>query len=215
MKYSFALFDLDGTLTDPAEGITNAVKYALGKFGIQVADNRELYKFIGPPLKASFSEYYGFSEEKAGVALKYYREYFSEKGIFENVKYPGIDGVLEALSGAGTVISLATSKPDLFSERILEKFGLRKYFSFIAANTMDELRPAKEDVVAYAIKELGIKDTSSAVMIGDRKYDVIGGKAFGMKTVGVAYGYGGRKELEDAGADFIADSVDDLYGILI
>lgn len=215
MKYSFALFDLDGTLTDPAEGITNAVMYALGKFGIYISDRRDLYKFIGPPLKASFSEYYGFSEENADLALKYYREYFSEKGIFENVKYPGIDGVLDALSRAGTTISLATSKPDLFSERILEKFGLRKYFSFIAANTMDELRPTKEDVIAYAVEKLHITDPSSAIMIGDRKYDIVGGKTFGMKTLGVAYGYGGRKELEDAGADLIADSVGELYGMLI
>ena len=131
------LFDLDGTLTDPGEGITNSVAYALRKYGIEVSDRSELYKFIGPPLKDSFMKYYGFDEDKAEEAIAYYREYFRDTGIFENRVYEGVEDMLRGLQANGKRIVLATSKPEEFAIRILEHFGLRKYFTVVAGASMD------------------------------------------------------------------------------
>lgn len=209
MKYEYVLFDLDGTLTDPAIGITNSVIYALEKSGATPPLREALYKFIGPPLVYSFKEYCGFTEEEAVRAVGYYRERFSETGLFENEIYPGIRELLSRLCDSGTKIVLATSKPDVYSERILLHFDIRKYFFFVAGNTLSEIRPEKEDVISYAIESCGI-DPSHAVMVGDRKYDILGGKKFGMRTIGVTYGYGGEKELSEAGADELAKDVGEL-----
>lgn len=214
MKYDFALFDLDGTLTDPALGITNSVMYALEKFGIAPPERKQLYKFIGPPLIYSFEKFYGFSESDAKLALKYYREYFADRGIFENEKYCGIDLLLSRLSDSGVKIVLATSKPDVYAEKILRRFELMKYFYFVSGNTLDESRSEKCDVIRYAINGCGIADISRAVMIGDREYDIFGAKAVGMDSIGVTYGYGSRKELENAGATYISDSVDAIFTLI-
>lgn len=210
MKYKYALFDLDGTLTDPAPGITNCIMYALRKFGITPPPREALYKFIGPPLLYSFKEYCGFSEKDAELAVAYYRERFSDVGLFENEIYPGIRELLSELCENGTKVVLATSKPDVYSKRILEHFDIDKYFYFLAANTLTESRPEKSDVIAYAIESCKIKVPAEAVMVGDRKYDILGGKMFGLVTVGTSYGFGGREELLSAGADGIADTVDEL-----
>jgi len=208
--YEYILFDLDGTLTDPVTGITNSVMYALGKFGITVTDRAEIYKFIGPPLIDSFMEFYGFSKADAEKALVYYREYFSVKGLYENEIYSGIEDLLKKLTAAGKKIILATSKPEKYAKQILEHFLIDKYFGFIAAATMDEKRNTKDAVIEYAIKECGITDTSSAVMVGDRKFDVSGGKKFGLHTIGVTYGYGSFEEITEAAPTFIAKSVAEL-----
>lgn len=213
MKYEYVLFDLDGTLTDPAIGITNSVIYALEKSGATPPLREALYKFIGPPLVYSFKEYCGFTEEEALRAVGYYRERFSETGLFENEIYPGIRELLSRLRDSGTKIVLATSKPDVYSERILLHFDIRKYFFFVAGNTLSESRPEKEDVISYAIESCGI-DPYHAVMVGDRKYDILGGKKFGMRTIGVTYGYGGEKELSEAGADELAKDVDELENLV-
>ena len=214
MKYKYALFDLDGTLTDPAPGITNCIMYALRKFGITPPPREELYKFIGPPLLYSFKEYCGFSEKDAELAVAYYRERFSDVGLFENEIYPGIRELLSELCENGTKVVLATSKPDVYSKRILEHFDIDKYFYFLAANTLTESRPEKSDVIAYAIESCKIKAPAEAVMVGDRKYDILGGKMFGLVTVGTSYGFGGREELLSAGADGIADTVDELRTLI-
>lgn len=213
MKYY--LFDLDGTLTEPAEGITNSVAFALNKFGIKPKTKTELYKFIGPPLIDSFMEFYGFSKEKAERAVEFYREYYKRKGIFENKVYEGIPCLLKALYEKEKKIILATSKPERFAKQILEHFNLDKYFSLIAGATMDETRSKKEDVLSYAIEKSGISDLSDAIMIGDRKFDIEGAHKFGIKAVGVLFGYGTRDELEAAGADFIAETTDELNKILL
>ena len=204
------LFDLDGTLTDPALGITSAAQYALCKMGIEVADRTTLTWLIGPPLIGSFEEGFGMTNLQALEALKHYREYFSERGIFENEIYPGIRELLSELCESGTKVVLATSKPDVYSKRILEHFDIDKYFYFLAANTLTESRPEKSDVISYAIESCKIKAPTEAVMVGDRKYDILGGKMFGLVTVGTSYGFGGREELLSAGADGIADTVDEL-----
>ena len=211
--YDIILLDLDGTLTDPGVGITNSVKYALEKWDIKVEDRSELYKFIGPPLVDSFSKFYGFSEEDSLKALKYYREYFSVKGIFENEKFAGTDGLLKKLKENGKNVLLATSKPEKYAVEILKYFGIYEYFDFIAAATMDEKRNKKDDVIEYAIKNFGIEDISKALMVGDRKDDILGAKKFGMDSLGVLYGYGSLDELKNAGATYIAETMEDVCKI--
>lgn len=208
--YTTILFDLDGTLTDPGEGITNSVAYSLKKFGIDVTDKKELYKFIGPPLVDSFMKYYGFSEEKAELAVEYYREYFRDTGIFENRIYDGIHELLAEIKASGRKIVLATSKPEEFAKRILVHFELDKYFDVAAGATMDTSRSKKSDVIKYALELCGNPDKTQTVMIGDRKHDIIGAKQNGLDSIGVLYGYGDYDELHAAGADHIAESVADI-----
>ena len=211
--YKTVLFDLDGTLTDPGLGITNSVAYALKKYGIEVSDREKLYSFIGPPLNDSFKKCYGFSDEKAMEAIMYYREYFSDKGIFENEVYDGIKELLRRVKESGRKIVLATSKPEEFALRILEHFELTEFFDVVAGASMDEKRNKKGDVIKYAL-EKGCLTPEDAVMIGDREHDIFGAQENGIDTIGVLYGYGSRDELEKAGAMHIAETVDDVYTLL-
>ena len=201
------LFDLDGTLTDPGLGITNSVMHALRKHQIEVVDRRELYAFIGPPLKDSFMKYYGFSEEDAVRAIDEYREYFRPRGIYENEVYPGVPELLQTLKENGRRLILATSKPDEFSIEIMKHFGLYEYFDFFSCATMNEKKVTKPEIIQYALDELKITDLDSCVMIGDREHDILGAKAAGIRSIGVLYGYGSREELEQAGATYIAETV--------
>lgn len=212
--YNTVLFDLDGTLTDPAIGITNSVAYALKKWGIKVSDRSELYKFIGPPLLDSFCKYYSFSKDESELAIKYYREYFADKGLFENSVYDGVVEMLTELKNRGKRLIVATSKPELFSKRILEHFELDGYFDFLAGATMDSSRVKKSDVIEYALKCCGIENVSDVIMIGDREHDVLGAAAFGMDSVGVLYGYGSYEELKSSGATYIVEKVDDILSIV-
>ncbi len=214
-NYELILFDLDGTLTDPGEGITNSVAYALKKFDIEVKDRRELYKFIGPPLIESFMEFYGFSNEEAKEALMFYREYFTEKGMLENLVYNGVEVMLKALLKGGKHLAVATSKPEPFAKTILEHFGLDKYFEFIAGSTLEETRTKKAEVIEYALEKLKITDRKKAVMVGDRKHDVIGAEQCGLDSIGVLFGYGSREELEAAGATYIAETVKDIENLIL
>lgn len=213
-NFKYILFDLDGTLTDPALGITNSVSFALKKFSIE-AKRKELYKFIGPPLIDSFMEYYGFDYQKAVKALEYYREYFSVKGIFENSIFDGVEEMLENLKKSGKKIILATSKPEKYAVQILEHFKINGYFDFVAGATMDEKRNQKDQVIEYAIKECGIDNTDEAIMVGDRKYDISGAHQFDIKAVGVLFGYGSKEELLNADADFLAEDIKELSKILM
>ncbi len=208
--YDYILFDLDGTLTDPAAGITNSIIYALNKFDIAVTCHTELYAFIGPPLKDSFMKYYGFSDEKALLAIDYYREYFSTKGLFENSVYDGISDMLHLLKKSGKKILLATSKPEVFAVRILKHFDIYKYFDFVGGATLDGVRGEKTDVIKYVLDNAAITDTNKAIMVGDREYDVLGAAHFGMDSIGVTYGYGSLDELKTAGATYIIDKPLDI-----
>ena len=214
----YILFDLDGTLTDPGIGITNSVMYALRKMGITPPAREELYSFIGPPLLASFENYYHMSEAESQQALVYYREYFSETGLYENTVYEGIPALLSALMKRGIKVVLATSKPLLYSERILAHFDLYKYFHFCSGSTMDEKRVKKAEVIAYALENLGISKeeaASCALMVGDRYHDVEGAHEIGIPCVGVLYGYGSEEEFRGCGADHIVESVDALRNFLL
>lgn len=212
--YHTILFDLDGTLTDPGEGITNSVAYALEKWNIHVENRTDLYPFIGPPLKDSFMDFYSFSEEQAEQAVACYREYFQDRGIFENVVYEGVEEMLKTLKASGRKIILATSKPEEFAVRILEHFHLAAYFDFIGGASMDGTRVKKADVISYALKEGKVTDLSGAVMIGDRKHDILGAVQAGLDSIGVLYGYGDEAELREAGALYLAERVEDIAGLV-
>lgn len=212
------LFDLDGTLTDPKEGITKCVQYALAHFGIDVPNLDDLMCFIGPPLVDSFQMFYGFSEEKAEEAVVKYRERFKDIGIFENGVYDGVLEMLKACKAAGKTIGLATSKPEEFARRILDKYGMAEYFDEITGSTMDGRINAKGDVIMEAFRRMGIDDPDKkerVIMVGDRKHDIIGAKQCGIESIGVRFGYAEEGELEAAGADYIVDTVEELKKLCI
>ena len=211
----YILFDLDGTLTDPALGITNSVMYALRMLGAPVEARSFYYRFIGPPLLDSFTRYCGFSPEKSREALRLYREYFADKGIFENTVYDGIPQLLADLQSVGYKLVVATSKPELFARQIFDHFDMTKYFLFIGGADMEETRATKDAVIGYVLEKLGNPLPAKCLMVGDREYDVRGAAHFGIDTVGVEYGYGSYEELDAVGAYKIADSVDGLRRILL
>ena len=210
MKYRYCLFDLDGTLTDPGIGITDSVMYALKKFDIDVKDRSELYPFIGPPLDYSFKTYFGFTDEQAVLAIKYYREFFSTKGLYENEVYEGIPGMLEELKKRGVTVALATSKPYEFSVEILRHFGLSGYFDHVGAATMDGRISKKEDVISNLLGQLNYEDKASVLMVGDRYHDIEGAKANGLHSAGVLWGYGTEEELQKASAEYLFAKPDDI-----
>ena len=216
MKYELAIFDLDGTLTDPKLGITRSFQYALSAYGIH-EELDSLTKFIGPPLRESFRDFYGFSDAEIEKAVVRFREYFTETGIFENAVYPGIPETLQRLKDSGSTLAVATSKVALYAKKILEHFGLAEYFTFVSGDDMDGnlTKNGKRDVLRLALDSLDPKRKMSAVMIGDRKHDVIAASENGIDCIGNLWGYGSRNELEAAGAKLIVDSVDDLYGLII
>lgn len=212
--YNTILFDLDGTLTDSSPGIINSILYSLDKLGIHESDTDKLRKFLGPPLVDSFKEYYNFSQEKAETAVKYYREYFSTKGLLENSIYSGVTELLKKLKELGKTLIVATSKPEPFTNRILEHFDLMKYFDFVAGSNMDNTRCKKAEVISYALASCNINELSDAVMIGDREHDIIGANKVGIDSIGVLYGYGDYDELHTAGATHIAENAEDIFKII-
>ena len=205
MKFKNVLFDLDGTLTESAPGIINSTKYALSEMGFDIPDDRVLEKFVGPPLVESFQKYCGMSASEAEEALKLYRVYFKDKGIFENSPYDGVSDMLKDLKNAGMGIYLATSKPEVFATRIIEHFCLSSYFDGVKGASMDGSFHEKKDVIAAVLRENALS-AEDCVMIGDRLHDVRGAKACGVFSIGVLYGYGGEKELREAGADLVLSS---------
>lgn len=210
------LFDLDGTLTDPALGITNSVLHALRSFGIPEPPRESLYPFIGPPLTESFMKYFGFTEEDAKAAVTVYREYFSTKGLYENEVYAGIPELLRTLKAAGCCLAVASSKPEVFVKKILEHFALDTYFDVIAGSELGGARVAKADVVTEALARLGLPDDRRDVwMVGDREHDVLGARENGLPCIGVRYGYANAGELEAAGARHIADTVEELQALCL
>ncbi len=199
-KYDVILFDLDGTLTDSAEGIVNCAEYALNLMGITEPDRSRLLRFIGPPLVDSFMDFYGMSREDALKAVALYRERFPVKGIFENRVYEGIPEALDMLKKAGKRLAVATSKPEVYAKRILEHFELAEYFEAVTGAELNGERNAKSEVIEECLKRLGNPDKGTVLMVGDRKHDVIGAKACGVDCAGVKFGYAEENELENAGA---------------
>lgn len=214
-RHRFLLFDLDGTITDPAVGITRSVQHALRHFGIEEPDLKKLEKFIGPPLVDAFTEFYGIPREQGREALAAYREYYADTGLLEAHLYAGIDTLLKAARRGGYEVVMATSKPEMYARRLMRHFGLTDAFTELVGADMAEKRASKTAVIEEAMARLHMTDPSEAVMIGDRCFDVSSGRSLGMDTIGVTYGYGSREELETAGAHRIADTVPALGALLL
>ncbi|MGN0506246.1 MAG: HAD family hydrolase [Lachnospiraceae bacterium] len=211
----YILLDLDGTITNPKEGITKSFQYALHHFGIDIDDLDSLCKHIGPPLIDSFMECYGFDEEKAKLAAAKYRERFTVEGWLENEVYPGMEEALQRLKEAGKVLIVATSKPEHLAVKILEHFGLDGYFDDICGASDDKNRSKKDEVIRYVLEKHELRDLSDVIMVGDRKYDIIGAKKCGLASMGVLYGFGNRREFEEAGADYVAETVEEMAQLLV
>ncbi len=207
--YDIILFDLDGTLSDSQPGIKKGIEYALSKYGITL-EAEEIRKFLGPPIRDSFRDFCNFNDEQCEQAVEYYREYYGERGLFENELYPGMKELLDRLKNKGKRLLIATSKPEAYTYRIVEHFGITDYFEVIAGSTMDGSRNRKVDVIRYALDHAGVKDVSAAVMIGDRQYDILGANEVGMDSIGVLYGYGDYDELKNAGAVYLSETVEEI-----
>lgn len=213
--FQYILFDLDGTLTDPGEGITKSIAYSFEHFGIPFASLEDLTIYIGPPLHAEFMARLGVDEEKAAALGNKFRERYNQIGWMENHPIPGMPEALAALKAAGKKLAVATSKPLPTALRVLKHFELDPYFDSICGSEPDGGNGAKWVIVERALNELGVKDKSLAVMVGDRKHDIIGGQKNGLATVGLTMGYGSREELEGAGVSFIADSAEEMLRYLL
>lgn len=200
------LFDLDGTLTDSSEGILNSVRYMLEKKGLPIPDAETLNSFIGPPLTDTLQELYGLTEDEGNAAVKVYREYYGEEGIKQLSVYSGIEDVLAKLEKEYCLV-VATSKPEFYAKKIIETTGLARYFSGVYGADLSGKRSKKTDVIAYALDQL---EGTSAVMVGDRKFDILGAKANFLRSIGVLYGFGDQQEMIEAEADIIITAVDEL-----
>ncbi len=206
------LFDLDGTIINSEEGITKCVQYALKAYGVEEPDLKKLLCFIGPPLEPVFQERYGMTEEEAWNAVLKYRERFDEKGIFECCLYDGVAAVIRSLKQKGYVLALASSKPETACRRILEHFELLPYFDEVVGSTLDGSISTKEEV----LEELGRRMEHMQItkeqmcLIGDTKYDAAGAKAFGIRCIGVSYGFGTREELLTAGAEAVFEQIGEV-----
>ena len=214
MKYTHCFFDLDGTVTNSAPGITHSVQYALKKSGIQPPPQSQLLGFVGPPLVWSFSHFFGRSREESLRAVDYYREYYRAGGMLECEVYGGIPELLRELNAQGVICVLATCKPHVYANTILEHFDLAKYFSFVSGPELDGTRNEKHEVIAYAMEHLKLSDPKRILMIGDRDNDVLGSARHGIPCAGVLWGFGDREELTSSGAAFLVEQPADILSHL-
>ncbi len=207
------LFDLDGTITDSSEGIVNSIKYALSRLGFPEEPTEKIKQFIGPPLQQTFKINYGISDYQNAVTI--YREYYAEKGIYENRLYDGIVAVLDQLKNEGYTIGLATGKPTYYSHIILKHFKIDHYFNAVVGSNMNGTRGEKPEIIRDVLAELNYdKELHEVVMIGDRKHDVHGAHHHQIKCIGVTYGYAEGDELIKAGAAHIVHHPSELLALL-
>lgn len=209
--FKYILFDFDGTVFDTVEGITKCVRYALNKFGLD-AELDSLRCFAGPPLVDMFMEKFNLSREDAVQAVVYYRERYKPTGIYESQPFPGIKDLLEGIKALGKSMAIATSKPQIMAEELLDRGGLKKYFD-VVCGALDEKSNAKWQVVTRAMESLGAKPEET-VLIGDTKYDVIGAHQCSIPCIGVEYGYAAACELEENGADYIVKDMEELLKLI-
>lgn len=212
----YVLFDLDGTLNDPYEGITSCIKYALESVGIEENDPVKLRSYIGPPLRNTFA-LYGFDEEKCEELVFKYREKFLVTGIHQNVPYEGSFEMLKALHEHGCKIALASCKPERACKIILEETGVLKYFDVVSGATEDKTLDTKPAIIKLSLERLGVteEELEHVYMVGDRDMDMVGAHENKTVAVGALYGYGGEKELHEAGADFLINSPMELLDIVL
>ncbi len=215
MGWKYILFDLDGTLTDSSDGILNCVIYALQAAGVEIPTRDTLLQFIGPPLMEGFQDITGMDHDAAAEATIKYRERYGVIGLFENKPYDGIALALSRLKSQGKILALATSKPETYAVRILQHFNMKKYFDVTVGSTMDGSRNNKTSVIKEALHRLGIskEDLKDVLMVGDRRHDIVGARECGIASLGVYYGFAEIGELEKAGADYIAWSIEDVVNI--
>ena len=214
--YQYLLFDLDGTLTNPKEGITKSVQYALHHFGIDVDDPDTLTSYIGPPLIPSFVEFHGLTQEQALEALQVYRQRFASVGLFENEVLEGVPEMLCALKQKGRFLAVASSKPEAYVIRILEHFDLLQYFDEVVGASMDEKRSVKKDVIEEALHRMGkAPGDRNVLMIGDRMHDIEGARLCGLDSLGVYTGFAADGELEAAGATYVFHSIRSMADFLL
>jgi len=212
--YNAILFDLDGTLTESGLGITNSVIYALGEMGIKEDDREKLKKFVGPPLKNSFMKFYGFDADDAQKALEHYWVNYRARGIYEVALYDGVKETLSVLKDMGKKLYVATSKPEVFAKQIVKNMGIDDLLDDVVGSNFDGTRVNKNEVIASVLERNQIFDKSTAVMVGDREYDILGAKKMGLASIGVLYGYGNFDELKNAGADHIVNKIGDIIDII-
>ena len=210
MHYQNILFDLDGTLTDPREGITRSIQYALAKLGIEEPDLGKLEHFIGPPLLQAFMQYYAFDEARAWQAVNFYRERFKVTGLYENEVFEGVIELLQTLEAQGRHLYIATSKPWEFAREIARHFNFAKHFKVIYGSELDGTRTNKVELIAHILEQEGL-DPATTLMIGDRKHDLIGARSNGLDCVAVGYGFGGREELEGEIPTYHFDTLEQLH----
>lgn len=212
--YKYILFDLDGTLIEPKEGITKCVAYALNKLNISVDNLDDLTVFIGPPLIDSFMQYYHMTQAEAEQAVVYYRERFKERGVIECELYDNVEKTLKLLKELDIKIMLATSKPEIFAGKILERLDIAKYFDLIAGATLDGTRGEKSGVIKYVLDQFEINNLSEVAMVGDRKFDILGARKNNIDSIGVTYGYAIGNELIDNSPNYIINDILELIDIV-
>ena len=215
MNKQYILFDLDGTITNSAEGIINCVRYALQKMKWQEPSLKVLHRFIGPPLVDAFMDYCGMNKVEAEKAVAYYRERYKDIGVFECSVYNRVEEVLKALNDANKTVILATAKPLVFAKKVIKHFGLDKYFDDMVGAEIGGTLIHKHQIIDEVIKRFNITDRTTAIMIGDREQDISGAKMFSLDSIGVKYGFAEPNELEDAGATYIAETPQDILKILL
>ena len=213
-QFTNVLFDLDGTLTDPAEGIVRCIQYSLDRLQVTCPAAEELTRYIGPPLREVFVSICN-SADKAFIerAITVFRERFSTVGLFENSPYPEVPYMLECLNSCSYRLFVATSKPQVFAERILQHFSLSDHFEEIHGNDLEGRLDDKAELVRELLVNRGL-DPKETIMVGDRKHDVIAAKTNGLVSVGVTYGYGSGEELIDAGVDYLCHSPGEIVSLL-
>lgn len=213
--YRHIIFDLDGTIADPKDGIVHSARYALSRMGIDGYDPALLARFIGPPLTHSFQKHFGLDDEKIQRAIGLYREEFGRRGIEKNEVYAGMEDLLRDLQSRGRLLYVATSKYAAIAERIIEFLGLRGCFTAVEGSNRDSSLTGKTDIIGTLILKKHRVPPAEAVMVGDMAYDIVGANNNGINSIGVTWGYGSREELESGKPSAIAGSVRELRALLL
>lgn len=214
MHYANILFDLDGTLTDPREGITRSIQFALARLGIDEPDLTRLEPFIGPPLKQAVMRFYGFDEARAWEAVEHYRERFKVTGLYENRLFDGIPALLSGLREQGRTLYIATSKPVVFAREIARHFAFDQHFKVIYGSELDGTRSDKVELIAHLLAEEQL-DPTQTLMIGDREHDLIGARRNGLDCAAVGYGFGSQQELAAHAPTYHFDTLAQLHEALL
>ncbi|MDD3981003.1 MAG: HAD hydrolase-like protein [Spirochaetia bacterium] len=213
-SYDNLMFDLDGTLTDSKPGLVNAVEYAVRKMGLAPLPSAIVDMFLGPPLFGSFEKYCGMDRETAKAAVSCFREYYAEKGVFENEPFEGVTELLKALKASEKRLFVATSKPTVTALQVCLHFDIDGYFTEILGSELDGSIIEKHDIVGLLLSRHAL-DRSRTLMIGDRENDIAGGRKNGLDTAAVGYGYGSEDELRQANASYYVKTMSDLRALLL